>query len=91
MKGERRDFRRDIYPSIDLHRMRADEATDAVDKFIDSQVAQGVTVIKIIHGWGTGKIHNEIQNFLRSHPDVASVQRPLTTGDASFIVQLKSY
>ncbi len=66
------DLFANVSTRIDVRGMRADEAISAVDKFIDSSFLHGLKQIEIIHGKGTGKLRNAINEFLRRHPNVKS-------------------
>lgn len=57
---------------IDCRGMRAAEALDAVQQFIDDALMVGVGSVTILHGKGTGALKEEIRRYLRSVPEVAS-------------------
>ena len=50
---------------------RADEAVDAVDKFLDAASLGGLSQLRIIHGHGTGALRRAIADLLKDHPHVA--------------------
>jgi len=50
---------------------RADEATDAVDKFLDEASLGSLTQVRIVHGHGTGTLRRAIAELLKDHPHVA--------------------
>ncbi|MDA7817361.1 endonuclease MutS2 [Sulfurimonas sp.] len=54
----------------DLHGMRADEATETLDKFISDALINGWDEVIIYHGIGTGKLSYAVKNFLIAHPRV---------------------
>jgi DNA mismatch repair protein MutS2 len=54
----------------DLHGMRADEATEVLDKFISDALINGWDEVIIYHGIGTGKLSYAVKNFLKAHPKV---------------------
>ena len=56
---------------VDLRGMRAEEARDVVDRFIDEAILTGMNEIRIIHGKGTGRLRKDITEFLTNHPQVA--------------------
>jgi len=66
--GRKLNFR----DSIDLRGMRAAEALDAVQDFIDDALMVGVGSVTILHGKGTGALKEEVRRYLRSVPEVAS-------------------
>ena len=47
-----------------------DEATDAVDKFLDEAAIASISRIRIIHGHGTGALRKAITEMLKGHPHV---------------------
>lgn len=49
-----------------------DEATFAIDKFLDDCALAKIETARIVHGKGTGALRNGIHTFLRKHPHVAS-------------------
>jgi DNA mismatch repair protein MutS2 len=52
--------------------MRADEAIEVVDKYLDDAVLAGLETVTIIHGKGTGTLRATIGEFLKKHPRVKS-------------------
>ncbi len=56
---------------IDVRGMRAAEALDAVQDFIDNALMVGVGSVTILHGKGTGALKEEIRRYLRTIPEVA--------------------
>lgn len=57
---------------IDVRGMRAAEALDAVQDFIDDALMVGVGSVTILHGKGTGALKEEIRRYLRTIPEIAS-------------------
>lgn len=56
----------------DLHGMRADEACDVLDKFLNDALINGWDEVIVYHGIGTGKLSYAVKNFLTAHPRVQS-------------------
>ncbi len=54
----------------DLHGMRADEACDELDKFLNDALVNGWDEVIVYHGIGTGKLSYAVKNFLIAHPRV---------------------
>ena len=54
----------------DLHGMRADEACDTLDKFLNDALINGWDEVIVYHGIGTGKLSFAVKNFLKAHPRV---------------------
>jgi len=57
---------------LDLHGMRAEEAEEALDRFISDALLQGWDEVLIYHGIGTGKLSYAVKEFLKRHPSVKS-------------------
>lgn len=77
--------------SIDLRGMRASEALEAVQNFIDDALMVGVGSVSILHGKGTGALKEEVRRYLRTIPDVASAEddHPDRGGSGITIVTFK--
>ena len=58
---------------IDVRGMRASEAVEAVQSFIDDALMVGVGSVTILHGKGAGALKEEIRRYLRTVPDIAGV------------------
>lgn len=51
---------------IDLRGMRATEALEATQDFIDEAIMLGFSEVRILHGKGTGALKEEIRQYLRT-------------------------
>lgn len=60
--------------NIDVRGMRAAEALERVEDFIDDAIMVGVTDLRILHGKGTGALKEEIRRYLRSLDIVSSAE-----------------
>ena len=60
-------------PELDVRGERLGDALDIVMHYIDDAIMVDVPSVRIIHGKGTGALHEEIQKYLRTVPGVASV------------------
>ena len=58
--------------NIDIRGMRAMEALEAVQDFIDDAILVGIGSVTILHGKGTGALKDEVRKYLRYIPQVAS-------------------
>ncbi|MBV8629990.1 MAG: endonuclease MutS2 [Silvibacterium sp.] len=54
----------------------AGEAQDEVEKFLDRAFLAGLPRVRIIHGTGMGILRRTLREYLRQHPQVASVTEP---------------
>ena len=50
-----------------------DEATNAVEKFLDHAFLAGAVRVRVVHGSGMGILRKALRQFLKSHPHVATV------------------
>lgn len=57
-------------PEIKVIGLRADEATDLVDKFLDEAYMAGAETVRIVHGHGTGALRRAIAELLTGHTHV---------------------
>ncbi len=64
----------DFTDHIDVRGMRAVEALEQVQDFIDDAVMVGVGSVTILHGKGTGALKEEIRRYLRTVPEVESAR-----------------
>jgi DNA mismatch repair protein MutS2 len=77
--------------TLDVRGLRADEAIDTLDKFLDSQFAAAEIAVFIIHGHGTGALKSSIRKYLRESPYSRAfrVGAPEEGGDGITVVRLK--
>lgn len=63
---------RNVKPEINVIGMNVEEATFAIDKFLDDCAIAKLETVRIIHGKGTGKLKNGIHQFLKTNSHVKS-------------------
>ncbi|MCU0485686.1 MAG: endonuclease MutS2 [Anaerolineales bacterium] len=70
------DFSLPVSPGIelDLRGQRADDALDAMERYLDSAYLAGLPFVRIIHGKGTGKLRQAVRETLSQHPHVKSFE-----------------
>lgn len=70
---------------------RLDEATDEVEKALDSALAGGADHLRVVHGHGTGRLRDGLRDHLRKHPSVARLRAadPREGGNGVTVVDLK--
>jgi len=54
----------------------ADEAQTEVERFIDRAFLAGLPRIRIVHGTGMGVLRRTLREYLRNHPNVATITEP---------------
>ncbi|MDR1199317.1 MAG: Smr/MutS family protein [Prevotellaceae bacterium] len=57
-------------PNIDVRGMRAEEAIQAIENFIDEAMMAGCSELKILHGKGNGILRTQIRNILKNVADI---------------------
>ncbi len=69
----------------------ADEAQDEVEKFLDKAFLNGLPRIRIIHGTGMGILRRTLREWLKHHPQVATVTEPAQNegGAGATVVEFK--
>ncbi len=69
-----------------------DEATRAVEKFVDRAFLGGAVRVRVVHGSGMGILRKALRQFLQSHPHVASVSEPPQNegGGGATVVELRT-
>ncbi len=83
----------DSVPSeINVIGQNVDEATSAVEKFIDRAFLSGAVRVRIVHGSGMGILRKALREFLKSHPHVATVAEPPQNegGGGATVVELRT-
>ncbi len=60
-------------PELDVRGERLSDALDIVTHYIDNALMLNVSGVRIIHGKGTGVLHDELQKYLRTLGGVSSV------------------
>jgi DNA mismatch repair protein MutS2 len=67
-----RPSRAAVPAEVNLVGLTVDEALPRVDKFLDDAALGDRHEIRVIHGFGEGKLRKAIAGFLKGHPHVAS-------------------
>jgi DNA mismatch repair protein MutS2 len=69
-----------------------DEATQAVEKFVDRAFLAGAVRLRVVHGSGMGILRKALRQFLKSHPHVATVSEPPQNegGGGATVVELRT-
>jgi DNA-nicking Smr family endonuclease len=60
---------------IDLHTFRPKECGDVTEEYLYAAQEAGFTVVRIIHGKGTGTMRRIVEGVLSRHPAVARYEQ----------------
>ncbi len=63
----------DFSLELDVRGERVNDAIEKVMRYIDDALMLDVESVRILHGKGTGALHEEIQKYIRTVPGVVSV------------------
>jgi len=68
-----------------------EEATDAVERFLDQAFLDGVPQVRIVHGVGMGILRKALRTYLGNHPQVDKVSEPPQNegGAGATVVELR--
>ena len=80
-----------VTSEIHLLGQRADEARDAVERYLDQAFLAGLPSVRVVHGKGTGVLRRVVREMLASHPHVASYRdgEPSEGGAGATVAALK--
>jgi DNA mismatch repair protein MutS2 len=80
-----------VTSEIHLLGQRADEARDAVERYLDQAFLAGLPTVRVVHGKGTGVLRRVVREMLASHPHVASYRdgEPSEGGAGATVAALK--
>ncbi len=59
---------------LDLRGRHAEDALDALDRYLDSAYLSGLLFVRVIHGKGTGKLRQVVREALSQNPHVRSFE-----------------
>jgi DNA mismatch repair protein MutS2 len=68
-----------------------EEATDAVEKFLDQAFLEGLPRVRVVHGVGMGILRKALRTYLGKHPQVDKVSEPPQNegGAGATVVELR--
>ena len=81
-----------VATEINVIGQTVDEATRAVEKFVDRAFLAGAVRLRVVHGSGMGILRKALRQYLQSHPHVASVSEPPQNegGGGATVVELRT-
>jgi len=83
--------RGNLSPSLMIRGMRAKEAMQKVQRYLDDAIAAGMHEVQIVHGKGQGILKNQVHDYLKNRTEVKRFElAPLQRGGAGCtIVKLR--
>jgi DNA mismatch repair protein MutS2 len=54
--------------------LHVDEGLAEVDHFIDQARVNGISIVTVIHGLGTGALKKAVMEFMKNHPQIGFVR-----------------
>ena len=60
---------------LDLRGLRRDEATEALDRYLNDAYLGGLRMVRIVHGKGTGAVRAAVREQLAQHALVSRFQQ----------------
>ena len=90
-KGVESRATRRVELELDIRGYSSDEGIYEVDRFLDNAVMNGLQLVTIIHGNGTGVLKAAVRRHLKNHPHVKSSRRGVygEGEDGVTVVELK--
>ncbi|MCH7879663.1 MAG: Smr/MutS family protein, partial [candidate division Zixibacteria bacterium] len=69
-------LRQETAPLAEIHLrgLTVDEATEKLDKFLDSAILSGLSQVYVIHGKGTGTLRKALTSYLEAHSAVTALR-----------------
>ena len=65
----------ELTEELDLHTFLPKECADVVEEYVRAAQEAGFTVVRIIHGKGTGTLRRIVHGVLERHPAVARFEQ----------------
>ena len=77
---------------VSLRGMRADDALDKLDKYLDRAYLAGLPYVRVVHGKGTGTLRKLARDLMSEHPLVAEIRaaEPHEGGEGVTVARLVS-
>jgi DNA mismatch repair protein MutS2 len=87
----RMQIRQTLSPEIMLLGMRAEQALEALDQYMNDACMAGISPLRVVHGKGTGALKKVVWDYLQTHPHVGGFRlgEDGEGGGGVTVVQLK--
>jgi DNA mismatch repair protein MutS2 len=84
-------LRSTLSPEVQLLGLRAEEALEALDRYMSDACMAGISPLRVVHGKGTGALKKVVWDYLQGHPHVGSFRlgEEGEGGGGVTVVQLK--
>lgn len=86
------DQSEEVPQELNLIGCTVDEAVERTDKFLDQSALANRQAVRLVHGFGKGKLRSALAGFLAGHPHVAGAHAAATDegGQAVTVVELRT-
>lgn len=81
-----RERKLNFSPELDIRGERLAEALNIVTRYIDDAIMLGIGSVRIIHGKGSGVLHEEIQKYLKTIPGISVSDEDIRQGGSGVTV-----
>jgi len=82
---DRLDIEKMNEPALNVMGMRAEEALNALDRFLDRAIVEGTPRVKIVHGVGTGRLMQAIREHLTGLRYIKALQKDENNSGITFV------
>ena len=66
------EIKKNVSSTLDLRGERYESASDKIDKFLDDAIYANLSIVSIIHGFGTGVIRKLVHDKLKNNKNIIS-------------------
>ena len=91
MTQRRMQIRQTLSPEVMLLGMRAEQALETLDQYMNDACMAGISPLRVVHGKGTGALKKVVWDYLQTHPHVGGFRlgEEGEGGGGVTVVQLK--
>jgi DNA mismatch repair protein MutS2 len=91
LSQRRMQMRQTLSPEVMLLGMRAEQALEALDQYLNDACMAGISPLRVVHGKGTGALKKVVWDYLQTHPHVGGFRlgEDGEGGGGVTVVQLK--
>jgi dsDNA-specific endonuclease/ATPase MutS2 len=79
----------ELTDELDLHTFQPRDCADVVEEYLHAAQAAGFSIVRVIHGKGTGTLRRIVHSVLDKHPVVLSYRLADHGGWGATLVELR--